>query len=194
MITHTRFLVPKQGLVISLLLLGVFGGCVRPDKANAPMHIVAFSSAAGGEAWSIRVDPDGSARFALGPHAKGDSWVEIEKLPYVETSRLRVPDDQLEEFRRAVEEVDYYSLRAEQGHRVFDSSDRSLNVTIGERSHSITLRYMDWERDPPESLRQYAGAIRVFSIVRSWVEDERATDLAQYDKNILAAALAVEDE
>lgn len=170
------------------LVLGLSLACRGAESRPVPMQLVAFSSAAGGMAWSLRVAPDGAARLALGAHREDNTWEEIETLPYVETSYFRVPGERIEELRHALERENFFALAAEQGHPVFDTSRRCLRVTTGDRSHMVTLRYMDPSLESPEKVLEQARAVRVFSIVREWIPDERATDLAKYDAKVLRAA------
>jgi hypothetical protein len=101
-----------------------------------------------------------------------------------------VPKIQLEAFRKALNEENFFDLGEHQGGQVVDGSTQSLTVTIGDRSWTVKVHYLAnllQEASDKGRLREPARAVRLMVIIRSWFADAGAHDHTAYNQRVLDA-------
>ena len=148
---------------------------VRADKpGQLPVSVLCsiegrFSK---GNAWSLVVKPDGAARLF------------IEHYPRSQRRVFVVSAAQRAELARVVEVERFFALADRYGDQVPDGSTRTLTITRGNRSKTMTLGYL---RREDAKLPEIKRAVRVWNAVRKWFDDAEAVDLSAYDQRLLNA-------
>jgi hypothetical protein len=131
--------------------------------------------------WRLRVDPAGKAAL------------KIDAVPSAKTRQFVVSQAQLDELRKALLRERFFQLADSYGQRVADGSTTTLQITAGDVSRTVELRFlMNWANDEPEKLREPSRAVRVLQIIRGWFNDPEAVDVREYDRRVLLAAKRAE--
>jgi hypothetical protein len=162
-----------------LLLLTVFAVFSAPAPAQQPpaqeeipitVSATIDGSFSKGSPWRIAVKPDRSTALFVNAHGGRKEY------------RSSLSAAQLAQFRKLIQTEKFFELQPTYGSIVPDGSTRTLTITEGKQLKTVTLHYLQEEKD---NLPEVKRALRVWKAVQNWVRDPDAVDLSPYDKRVL---------
>ena len=118
----------------------------------------------------------------LKARSTGQAHLSIESCPKPKSCHFKVSAAQFAVLRKAIIAERFFQLGKEYGDRVPDGSTRSITITQGKRSKTISLRFL---REGDTKLSEVQRVLRVWHLIRSWFNDVEAVDLRLYDRRIL---------
>lgn len=168
------------GCVVSVAVVAAAtmnSGCAVTSKRRGSSTVVRASVDAGLRApplsdWQLRVDERGSA--------------------LLKTSRgireFRLTGKQQEALMACLQVERFGELRDKYGWRVLDGPQRTISVSWGTQSNTVTIYSLGVDYvlgTPLATLKEASRAVRVFDVIRSLFQDEAAFDSSRSDRNFV---------
>jgi hypothetical protein len=148
------------------------------ELKDAPITIVAITSGqfSKGLSWHLSVN---SARQAE---------ITIETFPNNKTRRFELTKEQMDRFRSALVQQQFFELGRQYGEQVPDGSEKTLTVIAGRYSNSVKVNYLlNWVHNDKAKLKEPSRVVHLLVMIRGWFDDADAVDLRQYDRMVLDA-------
>lgn len=120
----------------------------------------------------------------LKARSTGQAHLSVESYPKPKSRHFKISAAQFAALRQAIIVERFFELGKEYGERVPDGSTRSITITQGTRSKTVSLRFL---REGDAKLLEVQRALRVWHLIRNWFNDAKAVDLRPYDRRLLRA-------
>ena len=166
-------------LTTGAIVLGICPLVSASVGPKEPEELTVAASTVGsfsqGHSWHLKVAADGQATLT------------VETRP-ARLKRFRVSRAELSVLRRALISERFFDLSDDYGQDVPDGSTDTLTITLGQRAKSVRIHFlMNWVHYDPARLVEPSRAVRVFQVIRAWIDDPDAVDLRRYDQMVIDA-------
>ena len=157
-------------------------GCVSTEPPRLPLSVAASSTDSNGYGWHMAVAPTGLAKLTM---TKWDPDPDARESK----REFRISEEQFRKLAVVLQQESFFSLKSEYGQIVPDGGNQTITVRQGDKGMTVTLHFlMNWVYSAPWKLGRPARALKVFSVVRSWIEDGEVPDTTEYEERIFKAA------
>lgn len=148
---------------------------IQLGDAPLTVSVSTMGAFAKGYSWHLSVNSAGQAELTV------DGPERIRK-------QFQVPKEQWAEFRKAVDDGQFFDLQTEYGEEVPCGSEQSITVTAGRYTRAVKVHYL--QTSSPEDkakLREASRVVRLMILTRGWFDEANAVDLRRFDQAVLDA-------
>jgi hypothetical protein len=158
-----------------VLVLAISASAKAADESPLTVAVSNVGNFAKGGPWYLSVNSAGKAELTIEPGIGQPKRIQ---------RQFDVTQDQLAEFRKALDREKFFDLAEEYGQRVPDGSIQTLTVVRGGRAKSIKLQFlMNWVvANDKEKLRDPSRAIRLLVLISGWINDSEINDPKFYQR------------
>lgn len=148
---------------------------------------------------AIRQLPISIAASEVGDFASGYSWylslnsagdgeMTILDAPSNTVVPVEVTAAQLQALKELSIQERFFALDDQFGEIVPDGGVQSITISVGEWTKTVRIHFLgNWLNYDRAKLPEPARALRVWMLIRSWLQHPNATDTRKYDQAILDA-------